>query len=133
MDFNQNKTLQIDHIHKQVFVKMDTLEAALEACTLNNHLGYMDESDMVYPVTIGMADGAVDVRIYDLPPELESAKLKLALSEYGTIHTIVEEKWSKNVTVIEDIKTLVTYPNQMFPLQQNSLKNLNYSGLNLKI
>lgn len=128
-------TIQIDHIHKQVFIKTDTLQAAIDACATNKHLAFMNEDGIMFPVNITMADGAVDVRVYDLPPELSNELLKSTLTKYGDIHSITNEKWSKNVKfqissgvrivnmlinqpipsylTIDDCKTLITYPNQL--------------------
>lgn len=114
---------------------MATLEAAQEVCINNANLQYIDENNQIYPISVKMADGAIDVRIYDLPPEMDNVLIKHALSIYGTVHMVSNEKWSNNVKFqilsgvrianmvvekpiqsflnIEEFKTLVTYPNQI--------------------
>lgn len=128
------KMIQIDHFSKKVFVEMDTLQEALQTVERNKRRSFLGEDGELYPVELAMADGAVNVKVHNLPSGVGNSAICNELNKYGTVRSITDDNWSSNVKytvsrgvrivnmiikspipsclTIENIKTLVTYPNQ---------------------
>jgi hypothetical protein len=89
--------IQIDGIKRQVYVKFNTYESALDIIqATNGHAEYKHMTGEISIVQIGMAGlGIKHIRVANLPPEVKDNALKKVLAPYGTVLGISEEKWAR--------------------------------------
>jgi hypothetical protein len=90
--------LQVDVIKRQVYVKLRTQEQAENILSqTQGQVSYTYPHGERYPVTIEMAGlGQKKLRVANLPPEIANEYLRTALSPYGHITDIQNEKWAQD-------------------------------------
>jgi hypothetical protein len=89
--------IQIDGTKRQVYIKLAEQKAVMNL--LQTTAGQADckhHNGEITKVTISMAGmGNKRIRIANLPPEVPENVVKTALTPYGTVTDIREEKWSR--------------------------------------
>jgi hypothetical protein len=90
--------IQIDGTKRQVYIKLSEQKAVMNL--LQTTAGQADckhQNGEITKVTISMAGmGNKRIRIANLPPEVPENVVKTALTPYGTVTDIREEKWSRS-------------------------------------
>ena len=87
--------LQVNHYHWCVFVKCVDLATAQQTVLQHNNKHAFEIDGKKYIIKIQMEDGAVDVRLHDLPEEITNDQVKAFLSTYGEILSICELVWEE--------------------------------------
>jgi hypothetical protein len=90
------QVIQIDGTKRQMYIKFIDNECILDLIrATNGKAEYKHHTGEISIVITGMAGmGNKQVRIANLPPEVPDSALKAALTPYGTVLDIQEEKWS---------------------------------------
>ncbi|KAL1373744.1 hypothetical protein pipiens_005098 [Culex pipiens pipiens] len=79
----------------RVFLEMGSTEQA-EALVLKHHLKHALQADSQdYAIPLYMADGSVEVKVYDLPPYLPNGTIAKHLSAFGEVLSIKDDVWQK--------------------------------------
>jgi hypothetical protein len=96
LDQEDIAAIQIEGQSRQVFIK--TLQSKTIDDLIYSHNGettYKHENGEISKVQLCFAGlGKRNIRIANLPIELPNEVIKTHLSKYGTVHHIVDEKWS---------------------------------------
>lgn len=95
LNISQVKNLQLSMTNARVFLEMGTTEQA-EALVFEHHLKHsLQGADQAYAIPLYMADGSVEVKVYDLPPYLPNGTIAKHLSAYGEVLSIKDDVWQK--------------------------------------
>ncbi|KAL9699604.1 hypothetical protein quinque_003045 [Culex quinquefasciatus] len=79
----------------RVFLEMGSTEQA-EALVLKHHLKHALQADSQdYAIPLYMADGSVEVKVYELPPYLPNGTIAKHLSAFGEVLSIKDDVWQK--------------------------------------
>lgn len=93
LDWSRVKGLQLNNIMSYVFVKMDSLEAAEDLVEQNNLKHSMEYKGNQYAIPFFVADGAVDVKLHDLPFDMSNITIAEQMSQYGEVLSIKNDTW----------------------------------------
>jgi hypothetical protein len=96
IDHDEVASLQISYSKKMVFVETQTLEESIEIVRQNNLKQTMKVDNVEYVVKMYVVDGGVDVKIFDLPPNMPNGEIVEKLSEYGEVLSIIDEVWGES-------------------------------------
>ncbi|KAL9705266.1 hypothetical protein quinque_008784 [Culex quinquefasciatus] len=95
LNISQVKNLQLSMTNARVFLEMGSTEQA-EALVLKHHLKHALQADSLdYAFPLYMADGSVEVKVYDLPPYLPNGTIAKHLSAFGEVLSIKDDVWQK--------------------------------------
>lgn len=91
------RMIQIDGIKRQVYIKLTEQRAIINLLqTTTGQVECKHHNGEITKVTINMAGmGNKRIRIANLPPEVPENVVKTALTPYGTVMDIHEEKWAR--------------------------------------
>lgn len=93
---DQLDTIQLNSRDRSIYVKVispSLYDKLLQSNTLPQDFKY--ESGEITKVNISAADTqTITVRCFNLPPEVPQSVLRNALSKYGTVRDVRDEKWS---------------------------------------
>jgi hypothetical protein len=91
------RMIQIDGTKRQVYIKLAEQKAAMNLLqTTARQADCKHHNGEITKVTINMAGmGNKRIRIANLPPEIPENAVKTALTPYGTVTDIREEKWAR--------------------------------------
>lgn len=93
LDWSRVKGLQLNNIMSYVFVKMDSLEAAEDLVEQNHKKHTMEYKGKQYEIPFFVADGAVDVKLHDLPFDMSNLTIAEQMSQYGEVLSIKNDSW----------------------------------------
>lgn len=81
-----------------VFVKVAGLELAQKVCEEHDAKHEVVVDDQKYVLRIRMEDGAVEVKLFDLPEDISEVCITDFLSAYGEVLSIREQLWTDQYT-----------------------------------
>lgn len=81
-----------------VFVKVAGLELAQKVCEEHDAKHEVVVDDQKYVLRIRMEDGAVEVKVFDLPEDISEVCITDFLSAYGEVLSIREQLWTDQYT-----------------------------------
>lgn len=88
------KRIQCSKYHGCAFVTASDLTVAQRVVAEHDGRHEIESDGKVYKLRIKMEDGAVEVKLFDLPEEVLDEQIVDFLSEYGEILTIRELSWN---------------------------------------
>ena len=90
--------IQIDGIRRQVYIKFFDLSSVHDILSATNgETVYKHVTGEISPVKLVEAGmGSKRVRLANLPPEVSNNNVRVAMSNFGTVHAIQEETWAKH-------------------------------------
>jgi hypothetical protein len=90
--------IQIEGAHRQVYIKFTELHFVQDILdTTHGETFYKHTKGEISPVKLMLVGmGPRLVRLANLPPELNNTTIRMALSNYGDVHSIQEENWTKH-------------------------------------
>lgn len=134
LDLSDATNIHFHNVRNVVFVEMIDATTALQYHN-NHHLKRVMKVDKLeFRIPVYVDDGAVNVRVHDLPPRTSNAVLKERLQHFGCILSISREMWKNyfpgvyngvrvvrmcltkpipSYLTIDGETTLVTYRNQI--------------------
>lgn len=87
------KNIQFSNVRNCVFIEMADAATAARYC-INHHLQRaMKCGEQSFTIPVFEEDGAVDVRIHDLPPNTPDPVIMEHMKQYGTILSLHREVW----------------------------------------
>lgn len=95
LNISQVKNLQLSMTNARVFLEMATTEQAEALVILHNQQHSLDVDGQNYPIPLYMADGSIEVKVYDLPPYLPNGTIAKHLSAFGEVISIKNDVWQK--------------------------------------
>jgi len=89
--------IQIDGTKRQVYIKLiDNVYVQALLKETNRQAEYKHHNGVLLIVNIAMAGmGTKRVRIANLPPEVKEHAIRIALTPFGAVLTVIEEMWPK--------------------------------------
>lgn len=82
------KNFQLGMSKPCVYVEMETAALAEELVALHNNKFFFKSDGKEYPIPLLIADGAIEVKIYDLPPYLPNETVAKHFRPYGDVFSI---------------------------------------------
>lgn len=87
--------IQCSRTHGCAFVKTTELAIAHRVVEENDNKHEIEVEDKIYKLRIVMEDGAVEVKLHDLPEDIQEQTIVDFLSAYGEVHGIRELMWGE--------------------------------------
>lgn len=133
LDMMQVKSIQLHNVRNNTLIEMYNAEAADLLADEHNLKHSLEHNNKIYPIPVYVDDGATNVRVHDLPPELANEVIVKHMRQFGEIISIEDEKWTNffpgipngvrvlrmrlsraipSFVEVDNEKTLVTYTNQ---------------------
>lgn len=112
--------LQVNHYFWCVFVKCVDLATAQQTVLQHNNKHAFEIDGKKYTIKIQMEDGAVDVRLHDLPEEITNDQVKKFMSAYGEILSVRELVWEEKYelaglkTGVREVKMILKHQIKSF-------------------
>jgi hypothetical protein len=106
LELSQNdvKSLQISYYKRLVFIETTNLDKAVELVETKNLKQSIASDNIEYPIKLYMEDCAINVKIHDLPPNMNNDIIKRKISEYGEVLSVTDEVWDSSY-IYKDIKS----------------------------
>lgn len=93
IDMKQVKNFQLGMSKPCVFVEMETAALAEDLVAQNNRKFYFKANGKDYAIPLLIADGAIEVKLYDLPPYLPNETVTKHFQPCGTVISIKNDTW----------------------------------------
>lgn len=93
LDWAQVKGLQLNNVMSCVFLKMDSPESVEQFVENNNMKHTMEYKGTTYEIPFFVADGAVDVKLHDLPFDMGNQTIVEHMKTYGEVLSIKNDSW----------------------------------------
>lgn len=93
LNWSQVKGLQLNNVMSRVFLKMDSPEAVEQLVEANNMKHTIEFKGTTYEIPFFVADGAVDVKLHDLPFDMANVTIVEHMRAYGEVLSIKNDTW----------------------------------------
>lgn len=93
LDLSDVTNIQFHNVRNVVYIEMVDDATAVQYHNDHHLRRIMKLDNQEFKIPVYMEDGAVNVRVHDLPPQTPNAVLKEHLKHYGTILSINREVW----------------------------------------
>lgn len=87
------KSVQANLSRGVTYVEVDTEEYALEVVELHDRKHEVKYNDYKFLVPLYMEDGTTQVRVHDLPPQMDNELIKSEMGRFGEVLAIKDEVW----------------------------------------
>lgn len=133
LDMMQVKSIQLHNVRNNTLIELYNSEAADLLAEEHNLKHSLEHNNKLYQIPVYVDDGATNVRVHDLPPELANDRIVKHMRQFGEVISIKDEKWTNffpgiangvrvlrmrlsraipSFVEVDNEKTLVTYTNQ---------------------
>jgi hypothetical protein len=86
---------QINYQKKLVFIELRTNDQATQIVTQYNQKCTINFENVDFTVKMFVIDGGEDIKLHDLPPQMNKLTILQKMSEFGEILRFTEEKWGE--------------------------------------
>ncbi|EDS34483.1 conserved hypothetical protein [Culex quinquefasciatus] len=93
LDFSAVRTLQWNISKNQVIIEATTPELAWSVAKSHNVKHFMIHQNQKYRIPIFVENGATEVKVHDLPPQMPNHLIAAHLQQYGDVLSIRDEVW----------------------------------------
>lgn len=93
LDFSAVRTLQWNISKNQVIIEATTHELAWSVAKSHNVKHFMIHQNQKYLIPIFVENGATEVKVHDLPPQMPNHLIAAHLQQYGDVLSIRDEVW----------------------------------------
>lgn len=87
------KSVQANLSRGITYVEVDTEEYAMELVERHDRKHEVKYDDYKFVVPLHMEDGTTQVRVHDLPPQMDNELIKQEMGRFGEVLTVKDEVW----------------------------------------
>lgn len=95
LDMSVVKNLQTSITKSQVIIEVDSAATAENIIIQNSLKHSVEYEQQLYPIPVHSADNAVEVRVYDLPPQMPNQLIASHFSAYGKVLSVKDDVWKE--------------------------------------
>ena len=94
LDIDNVYCVQMHHTRNCVLIMFSELHMAESFAARNDHQHWIRSNSSNYQIPVYVEDDAIDVRVHDLPLEIDSKVIENKLREYGEVLSMKFDRWN---------------------------------------
>lgn len=95
LDMSVVKNLQTSITKSQVIIEVDSVATADSIIAQHNSKHSLEHDQQLYPIPVHSADSAIEVKVYDLPPQMPNHLIASHFSVYGKVLSVRNDVWKE--------------------------------------
>lgn len=107
LDIKQIKNLQLTNNNAHAYLEMETAALAEQIVADNNRKYFIASEGKDFAIPLRTADGAVEVKVKDLPPHMPNSTIAKHLRTYGEILSLKDDTWNEHFPGLPNCVRLV--------------------------